>query len=313
MSKTLANRTKEKLINRLPQVRGVYVESANLSRYSRFRVGGPAEVLFKPADLDDLQKFMSETPIEISITVIGLGSNILIRDGGVDGVVIRLGQNFNHIKTSGSRIQTGAGALDLNVAQVAQNNGLTGLEFLSGIPGSIGGTLRMNGGAYGREMADITKSVTLLDREGILSNLERANIDFYYRRCGITNDKIFVSAELEGTPGTDKDIAEKMNMITQNRRDTQPTRGATGGSTFKNPPGQKAWKLIDEAGCIGLRRGGAVVSKKHCNFLINDNHASASDLEILAETVRQRVFDSSGLELEWEIHCIGTNEINHAC
>ncbi len=298
----------ESLVSRLPPVRGRYLERADLSRFSRFRVGGPAEVLFRPADQNDLQQFITDTPPDIPVTVIGVGSNILIRDGGVAGVVVRLGQGFDDVEVSGTGVRAGAGALDLNVARAAQRNAITGLEFLSGIPGTIGGTLRMNGGAYGREIGDITLAATTLDRDGNLSSLDQTMLDFGYRHCGVAEDRIFVAAELEGAPGAPQEIAARMAEIAANRIDSQPTRGATGGSTFKNPPGQKAWKVIEDAGCRGLRHGGAMVSEKHCNFLVNAQRASASDLETLAEEVRRRVLDKCGIELEWEIRCIGDAE-----
>ena len=304
-----AHQSDDGLISRLPPARGRYLEQADLSRFSRFRVGGPAEVLFRPADPDDLQQFMTNTPPEIPVTVIGVGSNILIRDGGVAGVVVRLGQGFDDIVADGTHVRASAGALDLNVARTAQENAIAGLEFLSGIPGTIGGTLRMNGGAYGREIADITVAATILDRKGELSVLDRANLDFSYRHCGVAEDRIFVAAELAGAEGSPQKIAERMDEIAANRVESQPTRGATGGSTFKNPPGQKAWKVIEEAGCRGLKRGGAMVSEKHCNFLVNAKQASANDLETLAEEVRQRVFENSGIELEWEIRRIGDAEV----
>ncbi len=295
----------DSLLSRLPPVRGRYLERADLSRFSRFRVGGPAEVLFRPADQNDLQSFMANTPPEIPVTVIGVGSNLLVRDGGVAGVVARLGQGFDGVEIRGTRVHAGAGALDLNVARAAQRNAIAGLEFLSGIPGTIGGTLRMNGGAYGREIGDITVTATVLDRDGRLSVLEQSKLDFSYRHCGLAEDRIFAAAELEGAPGSPQEIATRMDEIAANRVDSQPIGGATGGSTFKNPPGQKAWKVIEDAGCRGLRHGGAMVSEKHCNFLINAEQASASDLETLAEQVRQRVLAKSGIKLEWEIRRIG--------
>ena len=303
-----ARQTTDNLIGRLPPVRGRYIELADLSRFSRFRVGGPAEILFRPADPEDLQLFMAATPPTIPITVIGAGSNILIRDGGVAGVVVRLGRGFSDITVDGTRIRTGAGALDLNVARFAQRDVVAGLEFLSGIPGSIGGTLKMNGGAYGREIGDITASATVVDRHGNLSILDRTGLEFSYRHCGVPADHIFLAAELDGIQGKPQEISALMDEIAETRLESQPTRGATGGSTFKNPPGLKAWKVIDEAGCRGLRRGGAIVSEKHCNFLINNDQATASDLETLAEEVRQRVFDKCGIMLEWEIQRIGDAE-----
>ena len=304
-----ARQTTDNLIGRLPPVRGRYIELADLSRYSRFRVGGPAEILFRPADPDDLQLFMAATPPMIPITVIGVGSNILIRDGGVAGVVVRLGRGFSDITVEGTRIRTGAGALDLNVARFAQRHVVAGLEFLSGIPGSIGGTLKMNGGAYGCEIGDIAATATVVDRRGNLSTLDHTDLDFSYRHCGVPADHIFLAAELDGIQGKRQEISALMDEIAEARLESQPTRGATGGSTFKNPPGLKAWEVIDEAGCRGLRRGGAAVSEKHCNFLVNDDQATASDLEALAEEVRKRVFDKCGIMLEWEIQRIGDAEV----
>ena len=300
----------DKLIGHLPLVRGSYIERADLSRYSRFRVGGPAEILFKPADVDDLQLFMSSTSPAIPITVIGVGSNILIRNGGVNGVVVRLGRNFSDISVNDTKIRTGAGALDLNVARFAQRHTISGLEFLSGIPGSIGGTLKMNGGAYGREIGDIIVTATVVDRCGNLSILDHTNLDFSYRHCGVPADCIFLAAELDGVQGNRQEISTLMDAIAKTRIESQPTRGATGGSTFKNPQGLKAWEVIDEAGCRGLRLGGAIVSEKHCNFLINEGQATASELEALAEEVRQRVFNKCGIMLEWEIQRIGNAEIH---
>ncbi len=309
MTAQSARQTTDNLISLLPPVRGRYIELADLSRYSRFRVGGPAEVLFRPADADDLQLFMAATSPTIPITVIGVGSNILIRDGGVTGVVVRLSRGFSDITVDDTRIRAGAGALDLNVARFAQRHVVAGLEFLSGIPGSIGGTLKMNGGAYGREISDITVTATVIDRRGNLSILKHTDLDFSYRHCGVPADHIFLAAELIGVQGKRQEISALMDEIAETRLESQPTRGATGGSTFKNPPGLKAWTVIDDAGCRGLRRGGAMVSEKHCNFLINYDQATATDVEALAEEVRQRVFDKCGIMLEWEIQRIGNTEV----
>ncbi len=293
------------LVERLPRVRGRYTADAPLDRITWFRVGGPAEVMFRPADADDLEQFMALRPPEVPVTVLGVGSNLLVRDGGVPGVVVRLGRGFATIAVKGSEVQAGAAALDLNVAVAAREAGLTGLEFLSGVPGTVGGALRMNAGAFGREMADVVVAARALDPGGRVRELAPADLGFGYRACAVPEDWIFVSARLQGEPGRPDDIARRMADIAAAREQSQPLRIATGGSTFKNPEGAKAWELIDCAGCRGLRRGGAVVSEKHCNFLINTGTATAADLEGLGEEVRRRVFEATGVRLEWEIRRIG--------
>lgn len=293
------------LIHRLPAVRGRYSESYALSKVTWFRVGGPAEVLFKPADGQDLAAFLAAKPAGVAVTVIGVGSNLLVRDGGVPGVTVRLGRDFAGITASGETIEAGAAALDVNIAQVAQAAGLAGLEFLSGIPGTLGGALRMNAGAYGREIADVLVSATALDGAGQLHTLTPDQMDLGYRRCGVPADWVFIGAVLRGTPGEAAAIAARMDDIRTAREDSQPVRARTGGSTFANPPGHKAWELIDRAGCRGLVRGGAMVSEKHCNFLINTGNATAADLEDLGEEVRRRVLETSGVDLHWEIRRIG--------
>jgi len=295
----------QRLIERLPAVRGRLTENAPLAGITWFRVGGPAEVMFRPADRDDLVAFIAGKPADVPVTVIGVGSNLLVRDGGVPGVVIRLGRGFADIAIDGPTVQAGAAALDLNVALSARDAGVAGLEFLSGIPGTIGGALRMNGGAYGKEMKDVTVSAEALDPAGRMHRLSLAELGFTYRHCGVAEDWIFLSAELAGAPDAPKAIAARMQEIQTKREDTQPIRTRTGGSTFANPPGRKAWELIDGAGCRGLTRGGAVVSEKHCNFLINTGAATAADLEGLGEEVRRRVFEQFGVTLEWEIRRIG--------
>lgn len=293
------------LIDRLPVVRGRYSENAPLSRITWFRVGGPAEVMFRPADADDLAQFLSRKPDDVPLTVIGVGSNLLVRDGGIPGVVMRMGRGFAGIEAEGVEVRAGAGALDINVAILAMGEGIAGLEFLRGIPGTVGGALRMNAGAYGSEFKDVTLSARALDADGVVHDIDTEGLGFGYRRCAIPEDWIFVSALLHGHPGDGDEIARRMEDIQEKRQTTQPVRTSTGGSTFANPPGQEAWRLIEDAGCRGLSRGAAVVSDMHCNFLVNTGGATASDLEGLGEEIRRRVLDASGVTLEWEIRRIG--------
>ena len=297
------------LIERLPAVRGRYTENAALAGITWFRVGGPAEVAFRPADRDDLAAFLMTKPADVPVTVIGVGSNLLVRDGGVPGVVIRLGRDFVTVDI-GTTVRAGAAALDLNVALAARNGGVGGLEFLSGIPGTIGGALRMNGGAYGKEIKDVIVGAEALDARGRLHRLTPADLGFTYRHCAVAEDWIFLSAEMQGTADEPAAIAQRMKSIQDQRESTQPIRTRTGGSTFANPTqpeadGRKAWQLIDAAGCRGLKIGGAMVSEKHCNFLINTGEASAADIENLGEEVRRRVKLQSGVDLQWEIRRIG--------
>jgi UDP-N-acetylmuramate dehydrogenase len=301
------------LIERLPAVRGRLTANAPLAGITWFRVGGPAEVMFRPADLDDLVAFLGGKPADTPVTVIGVGSNLLVRDGGVPGVVIRLGRGFAAISALGTAIATGAAALDVNVASVARDGGIGGLEFLVGVPGTIGGALRMNAGAYGRDMADVTVSATAVDLKGRLHRLEPAALGFSYRSSSVPQDWIFVSAELAGRADDPAAIAGCMRKIQAEREASQPIRTRTGGSTFANPAGAasgggRAWELIDAAGCRALRRGGAMVSEKHCNFLINTGVATAADIEALGEEVRRRVEENSGVLLAWEIQRIGVAE-----
>lgn len=293
------------LFANLPPVRGRLSENASLAKVTWFGVGGPAEVLFKPADAEDLAVFLQGLPRGVPVTVIGVGSNLLVRDGGVPGVVIRLGREFAKIEVNNADVICGAGALDGNVARAAQEAGVTGLEFLSGVPGTIGGALRMNAGAYGAEMKNITVSAIALDGAGNRHELSLDDLGFSYRKSAVPGDWIFVEALLRGHAGNAADIQARMDDIKNAREESQPLRTKTGGSTFKNPDGHKAWQLIDEAGCRGLRIGGAQVSEKHCNFLINTGDATAADLENLGEEVRRRVKDTSGVELTWEIRRIG--------
>ena len=289
----------------LPAVRGRISFDAAMAPFTWFRVGGPAEVLFRPADMEDLMAFLAELPPEIPVTTIGVGSNLLVRDGGVPGVVIRLTGPFAEIGTHQTSITAGAGALDLTVARAAQDAGIAGLEFLSGVPGTIGGALRMNAGAFGTEMKDVTVSAEALDREGQMHILSLSDMGFSYRHSAVDDSWIFLATTLKGRPGTKAEIAARMEEIRLSREEAQPIRARTGGSTFANPPGHRAWKLVDAAGCRGLTMGGAQVSEKHCNFLLNLGDATASEIEDLGEEVRRRVLDTSGVELRWEIQRIG--------
>ena len=299
-----------RLIERLPRVRGRLTENAPLAQLTWFRVGGPAEVMFRPADLDDLAEFLAAKPKGVPVTAMGVASNLLIRDGGVPGVVVRLGRGFVDITASGDEIAAGAGALDLNVALAACQAGIADLEFLSGIPGTVGGGLRMNAGAYGREFKDVLREATALDGDGHRHDLEPGEMNLSYRHCGVPADWIFVAARLKGRRDDPAAIGARMAEIQTQREATQPIRSRTGGSTFANPPGHKAWELIDRAGCRGLTCGGAMVSDKHTNFLINTGSATASDLETLGEEVRRRVKEASGIELQWEIKRIGVLQPN---
>lgn len=293
------------LIDRLPPVMGQYTSDFDTARITWFRVGGPAEVLFRPANDDDLAQFLAGRPIGVPVTIIGMASNLLVRDGGVPGVVIRLGREFADIRVEGTEVVAGAAAAGLNVARFAEARGLEGLEFLSGIPGTVGGALRMNSGAYGVETKDVLVSADALDASGAKKRLAVTDMGFSYRQSSVPADWVFTAARFRGRLGRREDISRRMAQIQSQREVTQPTRIATGGSTFKNPPGAKAWELIDKAGCRGLRRGGAMVSEKHCNFLINTGHATAADLEALGEEIRNRVREATGIELEWEIRRIG--------
>jgi len=290
----------------LPQLRGRLLANRPLGEFTWFRVGGPAQAFFMPQDENDLAYFLSNLPAEISVTVIGAGSNLIVRDGGVPGVVIRLGRGFGDITIeSGARIRAGAAVPDVKVARAAQDAAIAGLSFLRGIPGGIGGALRMNGGAYGGETKDVLIEARGVDRGGRIRTFANADMHYAYRHCGAPADVIFTEALLQGAPGDPAAISAEMDKITESREATQPIKSRTGGSTFKNPPGRKAWQLIDAAGCRGLKVGGAQVSEMHCNFLINLGGASAADIETLGETVRARVRETSGIDLEWEIMRIG--------
>ncbi len=296
----------EALIARLPRVRGPYTANAAIRDLTWFRAGGPADVLFIPADADDLAAFLAGCPADIPVLVIGVGSNLLVRDGGVPGVVVRLGRGFMHITREGeTRLRAGAAVLDVALAKAALEAGLAGLEFMRGIPGGVGGGLRMNAGAYGREFKDTLVEAVALTRTGARVVLSNAEMGFSYRKSAVSPELIFIEGLFEGTPGDKAEIEARMNEITRSREATQPIRSRTGGSTFKNPPGHKAWQLIDAAGCRGLRHGDAEVSTLHCNFLINHGKASGNEIEALGEEVRARVKAQSGVELEWEIKRVG--------
>ncbi|MEO5373246.1 MAG: UDP-N-acetylmuramate dehydrogenase [Alphaproteobacteria bacterium] len=293
------------LIDRLPRVRGRLTADAPLAGITWFGVGGPAEVMFRPEDAEDLATLLVGLPPGVPVTVIGVASNLLVRDGGVPGVVVRLGRGFTSLALDGNKLRCGAAVLDGNAALVARDAGLGGLEFLSGIPGTMGGALRMNAGAYGREIRDVLVSAQVLDPSGGRHVLGPAEMGFGYRHCGVPENWIFTGAVLLGTPEDRAVIDQRLAAIRAAREETQPLRTRTGGSTFANPEGVRAWELIDRAGCRGLCRGGAMVSEKHCNFLINTGDATAADIEDLGEEVRRRVMETSGIDLRWEIRRIG--------
>jgi UDP-N-acetylmuramate dehydrogenase len=294
------------LLKRLPAVRGRLEANAPLADFTWFRAGGPAEILFSPLDEGDLARFLAAAPRDVSIYVIGVGSNLLVRDGGVPGIVIRLGRGFGNLAVEeGHRVRAGAAVLDVRAARFAADHGIDGLTFLRGIPGTIGGALRMNGGAYGGETKDVLVECRAVDRSGTIHVLNNADMKYTYRHCGAPEDLIFMEALLQGRHGVQAEIIAAMDQITGSREATQPIKSRTGGSTFKNPLGQKSWQLIDQAGMRGFAVGPAKVSELHCNFLINEGGATAAQIEKLGETVRQRVKDTTGVNLEWEIKRIG--------
>ncbi len=289
-----------------PELRGRLLPNVMLSELTWLRAGGPAQLLFTPADEDDLAYFLSRCPADTPVMVIGVGSNLLVRDGGVPGVVIRLARGFNEITPlGGTRIRAGAAVPDARLAQAAATAGIAGLAFYRGIPGTVGGALRMNAGAHGGETKDLLIEARAVDRSGKLHVLDNAGMGFTYRHCGLPPDYIFTQATFEGAPGERAEIEAAMQQVAGYREANQPVKSRTGGSTFKNPPGHSAWKLIDAAGCRGLRVGGAHMSEMHCNFLINGGNASAAEIEALGELVRERVLAHSGIALEWEIKRIG--------
>lgn len=291
----------------LPQIRGKYRFDVEIGKMCWFSTGGRASVVFIPSDLEDLIFFLQNKDKEIPIFVFGVGSNLLVRDGGFDGVIIRLGSCMNFMeKISDDSIRVGASVLDQNASNFAMEHSMGGLEFLSGIPGTIGGGLAMNGGAYGSDFNAIVQRVQAITVDGQMIELSNSEMCFQYRKNSIAKDTIFLSCELKGYNCEKQKIIEKMNQIKTERSNTQPVKGfKTGGSTFKNPQGYSAWTLIDEAGCRGLKVGGAQVSELHCNFFINDGSATAADIENLIEEVQSRVFKKSGIMLEREIIIIG--------
>jgi len=292
---------------RLPPLAGRLTPDAAMEKVTWFRTGGPAELLFQPADEEDLGQFLGVVPLDIPVTVVGIGSNLMVRDGGIGGIVIRLPpKGFGQVEAAGDgRLRAGAGASDKRVAAVALELGLGGFHFLHGIPGSIGGALRMNAGANGVETSERFVSATAVDRQGRLVELTPGDMAFRYRHSGADDGLIFTSALLAGPSDGAESIRAAMDAVQHHRETTQPVREKTGGSTFKNPPGTSAWKEIDRAGCRGLRIGDAQMSEMHCNFMINTGSATAHDLELLGETVRRRVFETSGILLEWEIQRVG--------
>jgi len=289
------------LIDKLPKVQGVYRENASLKSW--FDVGGNADILFKPKDANDLADFLKNCPKEIPVNILGIGSNIIIHDDGVKGVVVRLGKEFAKITVSKNKVSAGAGALCANCANYAANNGLEELEFLSGIPGSIGGAIAMNAGCYGSDISQILESVTAIDYDGNFVELPKSKFSFDYRHNNLAENYIFIAATFIGRESSMQIVQEKIQNLQKNRQDAQPIRAKTGGSTFKNPKDcdKKAWQLIDEAGYRGKIKGGAQISHKHCNFLINFDNAKAQDLIDLGDKVREIVKKNSGVELQWEI------------
>ena len=289
-----------------PNLRGRLLENQSLSDLTWFRVGGPAQVLFSPADEEDLSDFLAALDPAVPVTVIGLGSNLIVRDGGIPGVTIRLGgKAFGSVEIDGETIRAGTAVPDMRLAKTAAEASLEGLAFFRGIPGSVGGALRMNAGAHGGETTDVLKQARGIDRTGAQRTFTHAEMGFRYRHSSAPDDVIFTGATFQGRPGDREKIEAEMERVTAAREAAQPIRERTGGSTFKNPDGGKAWQLIDAAGCRGLTLGGAQVSEMHCNFLINRGGATAADIEGLGEEVRRRVRESSGVELHWEIKRIG--------
>src|SRR6267154_650885 len=290
----------------MPDLRGRLLANQSLAELTWFRVGGPAQILFTPADEDDLAYFLERLPKEFPVYVVGVGSNLIVRDGGLPGVVIRLSPRaFGETGVNGDTVSAGAAALDKRVAETAAAANVGGLEFFFGIPGTVGGALRMNAGANGSETRDVLVEATGIGHDGKRYVFSNADMKFVYRNSGVDPSIIFTSARFRGAIASPAAIRARMNEVQTHRETAQPIREKTGGSTFKNPPGKSAWKLIDAAGCRGLRVGGAQVSEMHCNFLINTGNATGHDIETLGETVRARVKENSGIELHWEIKRIG--------
>ncbi|MDP8914043.1 MAG: UDP-N-acetylmuramate dehydrogenase [Pseudomonadota bacterium] len=290
----------------LPKIEGSAEPNGSLADFIWFRTGGPAEWLAKPRDVADLSGFLRALDPAVPVMTVGVGSNLIVRDGGVPGIVVRLPKSFSTVTIEpGNRVRAGAGAMGITVASKARDAGIAGLEFLRGIPGTTGGAVRMNAGAYGREVSDILVEAVLVLRDGTVETWPAARFGYTYRHSETPEGAVVVEALFEGAPGDPQAIGAEMDRIAQEREASQPLRSRTGGSTFKNPPGTKAWKLIDQAGCRGLTIGDAQVSEKHCNFLLNLGNASAADIEALGEEVRRRVLEASGVSLEWEIQRVG--------
>ena len=290
----------------LSKIKGQYRINASLSKTTWFQVGGAAELLYKPYDLEDLISFLKYKPIDMPILTLGVGSNVIIRDGGIKGTVIKLGRPFNYYYCTPDSLIAGGSSMDMYVAEFAAENHISNLAFLSGIPGTIGGAVRMNAGAYGQEMKDVVKKVKALDSKGNIHILSKSDLHFSYRHLDIPEDWIFIEAEFFIEKSETSSIKEKMHFIKSQRESTQPIKERTGGSTFANPPTIKAWQLIDQNKLRGFRYQGAQISELHCNFMINQGHAKASDLEELGEIIRHIVFKNSGILLNWEIKRIGT-------
>ena len=290
----------------LPQVRGKLTPDAPLAPLVWFKSGGTAEYLFEPADEEDLVSFLRDLDPQVPVMALGLGSNLIVRDGGVPGVVVRLGKPFSKIRQlDETTLRCGGGASGILVSSTARDHGIAGLEFLRGIPGTVGGFVRMNGGAYGREVSDILVSARLVLRSGEVVEWPLEKLGYTYRHSEVPEGAVVVEATFQGVPGKPEAIAAEMDVIARTREESQPLRSRTGGSTFKNPAGHKAWVLVDAAGCRGLTIGGAQVSEKHCNFLLNLGSATSADIEALGEEVRRRVLANSGITLEWEIQRVG--------
>ena len=291
----------------LPALEGTIQPGGSLADFIWFRTGGPAQWLVRPKDEADLGRFLGELDDSVPVTPIGVGSNLIVRDGGVDGVVVRLPKSFAKVSIEpGNRVRTGGAAMGITVASAARDAGIAGLEFLRGIPGTAGGAVRMNAGAYGREVKDILVEARLVLRNGSIETWDLDRLGYTYRHSEVPAGAIVVEAVFEGVPGDAAEIGAEMDRIAAEREASQPLRSRTGGSTFKNPPGHKAWALIDKAGCRGLRIGDAQVSEKHCNFLLNLGNATSAEIEELGEEVRRRVMDSTNIQLEWEIQRIGS-------
>ena len=308
------------LLSRLPRARGTLTPMRPLHELTWLRVGGPAEVLFQPADPEDLSAFLAALAPDIPVTVLGVGSNLIVRDGGVPGVSIRLGRGFNALRREGETgLRAGAALLDAQLAKAAATYGVAGLEFLRTIPGALGGAIRMNAGCYGASVADVFTGAVAIDRRGRRVTLAPEDMGFAYRDCGLPDDLIFVEARFEGRPDAPEAILDRMETLLRKRAETQPVRERTAGSTFRNPAGysstgeasdsheMKAWSLIDRAGCRGLRLGGAQMSPMHPNFLVNTGGATAADLENLGEIVRSKVLETTSVRLQWEVKRIGIN------